>query len=314
MKEDKKSKVLVLVGPTASGKTALSVALAKALNGEIISADSMQIYKYMKIGTAKVKQSEMEGIPHHLVDFVLPDDEYSVAKFKDDALKCIEEIIKRGKIPIIVGGTGLYINGLTLPWSFREKDEDEEIRWRLAAEAEMLGVEALHQRLKEIDPETAKIVHPNNVKRVIRALEIFETTGKPKSYFDKKASTDEMPYDYELIGLYWPREILYQRINQRVDQMIDDGLIEETEDLLDRGYEWSLTALQAIGYKELKPYLNGEVSKEEACDRLRRDTRHFAKRQLTWFRKDKRIHWIDMDLDLNQETIVNECIKIFENK
>lgn len=312
MIKNNKPKVLVLIGPTASGKTALGVALAKALGGEIISADSMQIYKYMNIGTAKVTSTEMEGVPHHLVDCVLPDEEYSVAKFKEAALTCIKEVLSRGNFPIVVGGTGLYINGLTLPWGFREKDDNEEVRWRLAAEAEMLGSEALHQRLKDIDPITAKAVHPNNVKRVIRALEIYEVTGKPKSYFDKKASTEELPYDYELIGLKWPRDDLYLRINRRVDMMVEEGLINETRVLLDKGYDWNLASLKAIGYKELRPFLNGEAPLEEVLTFLKQNTRHFAKRQMTWFRKDERIHWIEMNAKRSTDEVLKECLKYYQ--
>lgn len=313
MTKNNKPRVLVLIGPTASGKTALGVALAKVLKGEIISADSMQIYKYMSIGTAKVTPNEMEGVPHHLVDYILPNVEYSVAKFKEDALNCINDIVSRGNLPIVVGGTGLYINGLTLPWDFREKDEDEEVRWRLAAEAEMLGSEALHLRLKEVDPITAQIVHPNNVKRVIRALEIYEVTGKPKSYFDKKASTEELPYDYELIGLNWPREELYHRINHRVDNMIEAGLINETKMLLDQGFDWNLTSLKAIGYKELRPFLKGDASLEEVLTILKQNTRHFAKRQMTWFRKDQRIHWIEMNDERSLDGLVKECLDILSD-
>lgn len=306
-------RVLALIGPTASGKTALGVALAKAVNGEIISADSMQIYKYMSIGTAKATLSEMEGVQHHLVDCVLPNEEFSVSKFKEAALLCIEGVLSQGKLPIVVGGTGLYINGLTLPWSFREKDDNEEVRWRLAAEAEMLGSESLYQRLKEVDPITAQTVHPNNVKRVIRALEIYEVTGKPKSYFDEKASNEKLSYDYELIGLKWPRDVLYERINRRVDSMVEEGLIEETKSLLERGYDWNLTALKAIGYKELRPYLNGEASLEEVLNILKQNTRHFAKRQMTWFRKDERIHWIEMNEERSLDEFVKECLDILSN-
>lgn len=307
-----KPKVLVLVGPTASGKTALGVALAKKLDGEIISADSMQIYKYMNIGTAKVTPEEMQGIPHHLVDCVLPNEDFSVAKFKEAALNAIETILAKGKLPIILGGTGLYINGLTLPWDFQKKDCDEEIRWRLTAEAEILGRDALYERLKSVDPVTAEIVHPNNLNRVIRALEIFELTGKPKSYFDDVTKKQEVPYDYVMLGLDWDREILYDRINRRVDLMIGDGLIDEAKMLVDRGYDWNLTALKAIGYKELKPYLEGQSSLEEVVIILKRDSRHYAKRQMTWFRKDERIHWLKMSEDENLETQLHDCLRMVQ--
>lgn len=313
MAAEKRKKVLVLVGPTASGKTGVSLTLAKALNSEIISADSMQIYKFMKVGTAKITQDEMDGIPHHLVDHVLPDEAFNVAEFKDQALKHIEDIFNCGKLPIVVGGTGLYINGLTLPWTFETKNTDEKIRWRLTAEAEALGKESLYERLKEVDPITAKNVHPNNIKRMIRALEIYEVTGKPKSYFDQLGHLEKLPYDYEIFGLDWPREKLYERINKRVDQMMSEGLLKEIEMLLDRGYTWDLIAMKAIGYKEFKPYIDGEISKEEAVSILKRDTRHFAKRQMTWFRKDKRIHWISMEENRKPEFIAGEIFEIFKS-
>lgn len=308
--EVRKPKVLVVVGPTASGKTALGVALAKKLDGEIISADSMQIYKYMNIGTAKVTLEEMQGIPHYLVDFVSPDEDFSVAKYKATALEAIETILSKGKLPIIIGGTGLYINSLSLPWDFQRKDNDEKIRWRLSAEAEVMGKEALYDRLKLVDPTTAAIVHPNNLNRIIRALEIYELTGKPKSYFDEETKKQEVPYDYVMLGLDWDRETLYSRINRRVDLMIEEGLIDETKMLIERGYDWNLTALKAIGYKELKPYLEGTSSLAEAVTILKRDSRHYAKRQMTWFRKDQRIQWLKMNETRNVEGQVEECLKL----
>lgn len=302
-----KPKILVLVGPTASGKTALGVALAKALDGEIISADSMQIYREMDIGTAKVTTKEMQGVPHHLVDCVSPAEDFSVARFKAAALAAIAEILARGKLPIIVGGTGLYINSLTLPWDFQKNDGSETIRKRLEAEAETFGKEALYERLKSVDPVSAQMIHPNNLKRVIRALEIFEINGKPKSYFDEQTKQQEVPYDYWLLGLNWSREVLYERINRRIDIMVESGLIEETQRLIERGYDWNLTALKAIGYKELRPYLEGEMPLKEALTLLKRDSRHYAKRQLTWFRKDARIHWIEMNEAKSLNQLVDEC-------
>jgi len=308
--EAKKPKVLVVVGPTASGKTALGVALAKKLDGEIISADSMQIYKYMNIGTAKVTLDEMQGVSHYLVDCVSPDEEFSVAKYKAAALEAIEAILSKGKLPIIIGGTGLYINSLTLPWDFQKKDSDEIIRWRLTAEAEVLGKEALFERLKTIDPATAQIVHPNNLNRIIRALEIYELTGKPKSHFDEETKKQEVPYDYVMLGLDWDRETLYDRINRRVDLMIAEGLIDETKMLVERGYDWNLTALKAIGYKELKPYLEGTSTLAEAVTILKRDSRHYAKRQMTWFRKDDRIQWLKMNETRTVENQVEESLNL----
>ncbi|MBC3898271.1 tRNA (adenosine(37)-N6)-dimethylallyltransferase MiaA [Acetobacterium malicum] len=308
--EAKKPKVLVVVGPTASGKTALGVALAQKLNGEIISADSMQIYKYMNIGTAKVTLEEMQGVPHYLVDCVSPDEEFSVAKYKAAALEAIEAILSKGKLPIIIGGTGLYINSLTLPWDFQKKDSDEIIRWRLTAEAEVLGKEALFERLKTIDPATAQIVHPNNLNRIIRALEIYELTGKPKSHFDEETKKQGVPYDYVMLGLDWDRETLYDRINRRVDLMIAEGLIDETKMLVERGYDWNLTALKAIGYKELKPYLEGTSTLAEAVTILKRDSRHYAKRQMTWFRKDDRIQWLKMNETRTVQTQIEESLNL----
>lgn len=305
-----KANIPVLVGPTASGKTTLGIALAKALKGEIISADSMQIYKYMDIGTAKVTKEEMDGVAHHLIDFVYPDEEFSAAIFKKLASEKIENILERKKKPLIVGGTGLYINSMTLPWSFENKNGDEEVRWRLAAEAEVLGKEFLHKRLKEVDPISAQAIHPHNVNRLIRALEIYEATGKPKSYFDEQSKKQKLPYDYTIIGIHWPRELLYMRINQRVDQMIENGLVKEAKMLLNHGYKWDLSAMKAIGYKELRAYLEEEESLDVAIEKLKKDSRHFAKRQMTWFRKDKRIRWIEMRPERSFESILEESLSV----
>lgn len=305
-----KAKIPVLVGPTASGKTALGVALAKELDGEIISADSMQIYKYMNVGTAKVTEKEMDDVPHHLIDFVYPDEEFSAAVFKKLAIEKIEAILEKKKIPLIVGGTGLYINSMTLPWSFENKSGNEEVRWRLVAEAEVLGGDFLYERLKEIDPISAEKIHPNNVNRLIRALEIYEATGKPKSYFDEQSKTEEVPYDYTLIGIHWTRETLYKRINQRVDEMIANGLVKEAKMLLDHGYDWNLSSMKAIGYKELRPHLENKQPLDEVIEKLKRDSRHFAKRQMTWFRKDKRINWVEMNSEKPFEIVLKESLAL----
>ncbi|MDO4288108.1 MAG: tRNA (adenosine(37)-N6)-dimethylallyltransferase MiaA [Eubacterium sp.] len=292
-----KQKIPVVVGPTASGKTGAAVALAKLRGGEVISADSMQIYRHMDIGTAKPTAQEMAGIPHHLIDCVDPDEAYSVARFKEEALAKIEDILDRGRQPIVAGGTGLYVNGLTLPWGFREKDTDETVRKKLEAEAAQLGAEALHKRLAAADPKSAAEIHPNNVKRVIRALEIYQVTGKAKSQLDAEARvTESLPYNYVLMGIAMPRERLYDRVNRRVDLMVEQGLEAELRDLMSLGYSPELPALKAIGYKELFPYLRGEMTLEAALEILKRDTRHFAKRQLTWFRKDQRITWFDAEV------------------
>ncbi|MEG0378686.1 MAG: tRNA (adenosine(37)-N6)-dimethylallyltransferase MiaA [Eubacterium sp.] len=301
-----KPKVAVLVGATACGKTETAVELARKLNGEIISADSMQIYKYMTIGTAKPTPDEMQEIPHHLIDCVDPAQEYSVASFKEDALNHIDKILKENKVPVVAGGTGLYINGLTLPWGFREKNTDDAVRERLESECKTMGKEALYQKLLAIDPISAKLIHPNNTKRVIRALEIYEVTGKTKSYFDNQASQEELPYDYIMMGIDMDRSQLYKRIDRRVDLMIEAGLIEEIKALLSMGYDETLIAMKAIGYKEIFPYLKGEMSLEEALYILKRDTRHFAKRQLTWFRKDKRIQWFNPECYKSKKVMAEE--------
>ena len=290
-----KPKIAVLVGPTACGKTDTAVELAKKLDGEIISADSMQIYRQMTIGTAKPTEGEMQGIPHHLIDCVDPDEEYSVARFKEEALEKIREILLRGRQPVIAGGTGLYINGLTMPWGFREKDTDEKVRERLALEVEEMGKEAFYERLKSVDPITAETLHPNNVKRMIRAYEIYEVTGKPKSVLDREAAREELPYTYVMMGISMDRALLYERINRRVDIMVEEGLTGEVQSLLKQGYTEDLLSMKAIGYKEIFPYLRGEMPLEEALYILKRDTRHFAKRQLTWFRKDPRIRWFEAE-------------------
>jgi tRNA dimethylallyltransferase len=289
----KRCKVLVLAGPTASGKTAAAVALAKELDGEIISADSMQIYRRMTIGTAKPSLEEMQGIPHHLIDCVEPDAPFSVAAFVAQAQELIAEIDSRGRVPIVAGGTGLYINGLTLPWSFEAPDRDEALREELMRRARTEGPQVLYDELKQVDPESAEGLHPNNVKRVVRALEIFGVTGRPKSEIDKRGWEEPLPFDYIMTGILWPREELYQRIDRRVDVMVAEGLMDEVRALLDAGYSENLPAMKAIGYKECFPYLRGEETLEETIRVLKRDTRHFAKRQLTWFRRDERITWFD---------------------
>lgn len=288
-----KKKVLVIVGPTASGKTAAAIEAAKILNGEIVSADSMQIYDQMMIGTARPDLEEMAGIPHHLVGCVPPDRAFSVADFVTSAQQCIEDIFGRGHQPIVVGGTGLYINGLTLPWDFEANSCEPCIREALEKRLKSEGSLALYQQLQQIDPRSAKNLHPNNAKRVVRALEVYRVSGRPKSFWDEQAQSKPLPYDYVMTGLQWEREILYERINRRVDEMIEQGLLDEVRHLLDLGYSRHLTAMQALGYKEWFPFLDGEQDLEETIRILKRDTRHFAKRQLTWFRRDRRIHWFD---------------------
>lgn len=289
----KKPKIPVLVGATASGKTAAGVVLAKFIGAEVISADSMQIYKKMAIGTAKPTAEEMAGVPHHLIDCVEPDEAFSVADYQKLAGAAIEDILSRGKVPLIVGGTGLYINALTMPWIFAGPPSDKTNRAALEKAYDEQGAAVLYAKLKSVDPEAAAKIHPNNRKRVVRALEIYESTGKTKSAWERETQAVPLPYDYVLLGLTMPREKLYARIDKRVDQMMAAGLLDEVHRLLDAGYSPELLSMQALGYKELVPVLRDHANLAEQVRILKRDTRHFAKRQLTWFRRDKRIHWFD---------------------
>jgi len=293
----------VIVGATATGKTETGVWLAKAMNGEIISADSMQIYQKMDIGTAKPTAEEMQGIPHHLIDCIKPNEAYSVARYKTEAFQAIEDILNRQKVPVIVGGTGLYINSLTLPWGFSRKDKDEAIRERLEKESAEGKGEELYQQLESIDPEAAQKIHPNNQRRVIRALEIYYATGKTKTVLDAEEQKIKLPYAYNILGIEMDRAYLYERINQRIDLMVEAGLIEEVKSLLEAGYDEKLISMKAIGYKEFIPYFKKEQSLEETIRILKRDTRHFAKRQLTWFRKDPRIRWFHVDETTDKKTL-----------
>ncbi|QNU68832.1 tRNA (adenosine(37)-N6)-dimethylallyltransferase MiaA [Ruminiclostridium herbifermentans] len=300
------NRVIVIVGPTASGKTNLSIELAKKLNGEIISADSMQIYKHMDIGTAKPTTDEMQGIKHYLIDEVLPNEEFNVVKFKELAEKYIEEIIAKGKLPIIVGGTGLYISSLIDNINFSESQCDWELREKLKKEAEEFGAEYLHDKLKQVDEEAAKNIHPNNVKRVIRALEVYYQTQKPISYHNEMSKRVPPKYKFMLIGLTMDRQYLYERINKRVDIMLKNGLVEEVKALVDNGFSESITAMQGIGYKEILAYLEGKNSLEEAVEIIKRDSRRYAKRQLTWFRRIKDIKWFNIDDYGNNHNIIED--------
>lgn len=288
-----KPKVVVIVGPTASGKTAVSIELAKKINGEIISADSMQIYKYMDIGTAKPTLEEMQGIKHYMLDVVMPDETFNVAKYKSMAESAIEGILKKSKVPIIVGGTGLYINTLVDGIEFADVPGDEEYRNELIEKGYREGAMSIYKELEKIDSESAKKIDPNNIRRVARALEIYKVTGKTKTQLDIE-SRKEVKYDYRLFGMEWDRETLYNRIDLRVDKMIEAGLIDEVRNVTEK-FKISNTAVQGLGYKEVIEYLNGNISYEEMIEKLKLETRHYAKRQLTWFRRDKRIKWIRPD-------------------
>ena len=305
---EEKHKVIVICGPTASGKTALSIELAKKINGEIVSADSMQIYKDMDIGTAKPTKQEMGEIKHYLLDFVSPEDRYSVAQYKQDAKKAIKEIINKGKTPIIVGGTGLYVDSLIYEIEYNDIKLDEEYRKKLEKIAEEQGLEELYKKAVEIDPEAMKKISQNDKKRIMRVLEIYHSTGKTKTEQEKESRKNPVEYDYRVFAINWDREILYQRINKRVDIMIDQGLIEEVKEILNK-YDKFPTAMQGLGYKEVVDYLNGIYTKEEMIEKIKLETRRYAKRQLTWFRKNKQTIWLDGTNDIqNNINIILEGI------
>ncbi len=287
------SQIIVVAGPTASGKTAAAVALAKQFDGEVISADSMQIYRHMDIASAKPTREEMQGIPHHLLDFVSPFAPFSVADYVKLAREKIAEIEARGKLPIVAGGTGLYISSLVDNIQFTEEKSDSGVRERLMMEAEEKGIEALYEKLSAIDPEAAKNIHPNNKKRVIRALELFETTGLTLTEQNKRSRQTPPPFEAFMLALSPIRERLYERIERRVDQMAEQGLFEETKRLMDMGLTKEMQSMQGIGYKEAFDYLLGDVSREECLEEIKKATRHYAKRQLTWFRRDDRYHWVN---------------------
>ena len=292
---EQKIKILAVVGSTASGKSALAVALAKALNGEVVSCDSMQIYRRMNIGTAKPTPEEQDGVVHHLIDFVDPEIPFSCAEYVEHAKRAVEDIASRGKLPILCGGTGLYLDAFLRGGGFEQTETDPAVREELFHYAEVHGNEALHAHLAEIDPESAAAIHPNNVKRVVRAIEIYRTTGMTKSEADRHSQALDSPYDAMVIGLrYADRAVLYERIDRRVDVMLETGLLVETERLLSEGvFEKNATAAQAIGYKELLGALRGEESLESAVESLKRATRRYAKRQITWFGMKEYVHWID---------------------
>lgn len=291
-----KKPLVVIAGPTACGKTELSIKLAKKINGEIISADSMQVYKMMDIGTAKATKEEMCGIKHYLLDELMPDEEFNVMIFQQKAKAYMEDIYAKGKIPILVGGTGFYINALVNDNCFTETEDDNEaVRKALYEDAEKNGAEYNHNRLKEVDPEYAATVHPNNIKRVARALEYFLLTGEKFSVHNALEKEKASPYNVAFIILNMDRQKLYERIDMRVDLMVKNGLVEEVKALLDKGYSPDLVSMQGLGYKEIVPFINGEITLEEAVCELKKRTRHFAKRQLTWFkRQTEDCLWVDL--------------------
>jgi len=296
-------KLVVLIGPTSVGKTKMSIDLAKRLNAEIISGDSMQIYRTLDIGTAKITKEEMDGIAHHLIDIKDPDESFSVAEFQAIVRDKITEITNRNRLPMIVGGTGLYIQSVIYDYQFSTEPNDLELRENLYKEAEENGVENLYERLKMIDPKTCEKIHPNNTRRIIRALEVFYTTGKTQSQLEE-SQKKELLYDCVLVGLTMERSKLYNRINKRVDMMMEAGLLDEARSLFEKGLENSQAA-QAIGYKEFFDYFRGKITLDEAVEKLKQNTRHFAKRQMTWFNNKMDIQWFDL-------TNENEYVKNFE--
>ena len=304
-----KKTLIILTGPTAVGKTKESIELAKAVGGEIISADSMQVYKYMDIGSAKIRTEEMEGIPHHLVDVLKPDEEFHVVRFQQMAKEAMEGIYKRGRIPIVVGGTGFYIQALLYDIDFTENDGDTTYREHLEQLAEEKGASFLHGMLKEADEKAAESIHENNIKRVIRALEFHHQTGKKISEHNEEERRKESPYQSAYFVLSDERSRLYERIDLRVDQMVEEGLVGEVEALKGRGYSRELVSMQGLGYKEILAYLEGEMSLDEAVYVIKRDTRHFAKRQITWFKRERDVIWLNKkDFAYDEERLLAQML------
>lgn len=307
----KNKNLVAIVGPTAVGKTDISIEVANEINSEIISADSMQVYRYMDIGTAKPPKSYQNKVKHYMIDIVDPDDEFSVADFQFTAKQYLDKIYSKGKTPLIVGGTGLYVNALCYNYIFPKFDKDEKLRCKLKMLAEKNGNQFLHNKLFQIDPLSAKKIHPNNLRRVIRALEVYIKTKKPFSYYEHKTKNQSNPYNLVIIGLTRPREELYQRINERVWLMVKDGLVKEVKSLLNMGFSKNLNSMQGLGYRQMVRYLEGEITLETAIKLTARDTRRFAKRQYTWFKRDKNIIWIDIS-SKNKDKCTKKIIEILE--
>lgn len=314
MNENKK-KMIVLTGPTAVGKTKLSIALAKAIGGEIISADSMQVYKYMNIGSAKITEEEMQGVPHHLIDILEPWDEFNVVVFKQKCEEALQGIYERGHIPIVTGGTGFYIQALLRNIDFTENEEDKSYRAYLEQLAEEKGAEYLHEMLREVDPESAEAIHANNIKRNIRALEFYHLTGEKISAHNEREKEKAAAYNSCYFVLNDEREKLYDRIEQRIDEMLQMGLVDEVKRLQELGCHRGMVSMQGLGYKEILAYLEGEMTLEQAVEILKRDTRHFAKRQLTWFRRETDVIWVNKnEFGYDEDVILKYMLgKIEEN-
>lgn len=311
----KKRPLIILTGPTAVGKTAASIGLAKAVGGEIISADSMQVYRQMDIGSAKITKEEMQGIPHYLVDVLDPEEAFNVVRFQELAKEAMEDIFRNGHIPIVVGGTGFYIQALLYDIDFTENDSDLSFREELEKKAREEGAESLHALLEKADPQAAAQIHPHNVKRVIRALEFNRKTGQKISEHNERERQKESPYNFAYFVLTDDRKALYERIDRRVDKMMEQGLLEEVRRLKDRGLPGDSVSMQGLGYKELFAYLEGEYSLEEAVRIIKRDTRHFAKRQLTWFRRERDVVWIDrQETGQDEQKLLDSMLSVLREK
>lgn len=310
-----KKPMVILTGPTAVGKTALSIRLAKEINGAVISADSMQVYRHMDIGSAKIRPEEMQGVKHYLIDILEPEEEFHVVRFVEEAKAALEEIYRNGQIPIIAGGTGFYIQALLYDINFDGQDCDADYRRELEQIAEEKGTEYLHQMLEEVDAESAKAIHANNTKRVIRALEFYHVSGKKISEHNETEHQKESPYNFAYFVLTDERERLYKRIDARVDAMMEEGLLDEVRLLKERGATKEMVSMQGLGYKEILAYLDGEISLERAVYLIKRDTRHFAKRQLTWFRRERDVIWFDKEQYAYQEdAILADMLTILKEK
>lgn len=310
-----KQPLIILSGPTAVGKTALSIELAKRVNGAIISADSMQVYKHMDIGSAKIMPEEMEGVKHYLIDELNPEDEFNIVVFQKKAKAALKEIYENGQIPIIAGGTGFYIQSLLYDINFDNQDCNEEFRAELEQIAKEQGNEVLHERLKKIDPVSAEKIHANNVKRVIRALEFYHLTGKPISEHNETEQQKASPYNFAYFVLTDDRANLYKRIDMRVDIMLKNGLVEEVKRLKEMGYHRDMVSMQGLGYKEILDYLDGKCTLEEAIYILKRETRHFAKRQLTWFRRERDVIWLDKQkYNYDEAAVLKDMCSILHEK
>ena len=311
----KKRPLIILTGPTAVGKTAASIGLAKAVGGEIISADSMQVYRQMDIGSAKITKEEMQGVPHYLVDVLEPEEAFNVVRYQELAKEAIEEIFRSEHIPIVVGGTGFYIQALLYDIDFTENDSDLSLREELEKKAREEGAESLHALLEKADPQAAAQIHPHNVKRVIRALEFNRKTGQKISEHNERERQKESPYNFAYFVLTDDRKALYERIDRRVDKMMEQGLLEEVRRLKDRGLPRDSVSMQGLGYKELFAYLEGEYPLEEAVRIIKRDTRHFAKRQLTWFRRERDVVWIDrQENEQDERKILESMLSVLREK